>query len=882
VPQPVARPVLDATTGATLALLATGSLSVIRSAPLPTCLFGRMARQATLLEWGRLARAVCEAALDAGSIASVRRRALTSGLDAYISVVIRAFSTPIGPGTVGTIGTIGTIGTATVKSSPGADRLPAPTLDLPDLLEVEPPVRPPVTPVPPADAPIDAAELKRIATLVGNLASPLATCPGAARLDSFRRSLAWLAQLPAARVESALFGTLDLCNHRVDAWMTSLASRRLATLRAAAPQGLVIGGWGWLQDVRPVNAADPLQRAEFIHTPSLDQAAAVAVLRSAARRGNAAGSHHADIDLSSRRVRLARWLIEGVRNGRSLGELLGVRFERALKGTTGEAQLGALRRQFSASGVHGVLDGLKLQQAGLPASSDPAVLTAAKGLEDALDALTDALTAESVFQLVKGNPAGALVDLEAIANGETPPPLSVTETPASATRLTHCIVATVPVGAQAPGWTANGTPRSKADPLLDAWCGFVLGSAESIVLTVSGRGGVSVAVALSALKLGAIDVVLAGRENGAELAERVVLEAQRKLPTIADAAVSVNRPWRDLVGLCGALARLIARAEPLRPEALELPGVLRAATDENFGDLPARVTAAEQAAAAVRTALVQRTDAAGAVRAAAAIGIRAPGVLLGRVPAPQELDALLSALDVRMAGAAAAGHPRDRLRALFGGELPGLVAFTPRDPAVLATTVPAAAPDLFGGDALAPVAWLDAVGRVRSGAARVAEVLQRGEIASGASTTVLRVAQAPWVEGDRWIATSFINTKSKQRPGSRLSILIHAPGGFSGTQPLGGLLIDGWSESVPMEKRDTALALRYNSPGTRAPQAILLAVSPDPSRAWTTETLVAILRDTFDLTRMRMQPPTTFSRAGQMPLAWLGQRPGDAGISFTP
>ena len=398
VPQPVARPVLDATTGATLALLATGSLSVIRSAPLPTCLFGRMARQATLLEWGRLARAVCEAALDAGSIASVRRRALTSGLDAYISVVIRAFSTPIGPGTVGTIGTIGTIGTATVERSPGADRLPVPH----------------ARPAGP-DRSRTAGEASGHARAAGRRAhrcrraqahrhprgqaAPVRSPRVPARRGSIRSvaSLAWLAQLPAARVESALFGTLDLCNHRVDAWMTSLASRRLATLRAAAPQGLVIGGWGWLQDVRPVNAADPLQRAEFIHTPSLDQAAAVAVLRSAARRGNAAGSHHADIDLSSRRVRLARWLIEGVRNGRSLGELLGVRFERALKGTTGEAQLGALRRQFSASGVHGVLDGLKLQQAGARRHQRSGGLTAAKGLEDALDALTDALTAESVF-----------------------------------------------------------------------------------------------------------------------------------------------------------------------------------------------------------------------------------------------------------------------------------------------------------------------------------------------------------------------------------------------------------------------------------------------------------------------------------------------------
>ncbi len=879
VPQPVTRPLVDPTTSATLTMLATASPTAIRSAALPTSMFGRMARQATLLEWGRLARAVCEASLDAGSITSLRRTAASTGIDAYINVVIRAFLPTV---TTGTIGTIGTIGTAAVKRSPGGDRLPATTPDLPDLPEVEPPEKPPVTPVPPADAPIDAAELKRIATFVGNLSSPLATCPGAARLESFRRSLAWLAQLPSARMESALFGTLDLCNHRVDAWMTSLASRRLATLRASTPQGLVIGGWGWLQDVRPANAADPLQRAEFIHTPSLDQAAATAVLRSAAKRANAAGSSHADIDLSSRRVRLARWLLEGVRNGRSLGELLGVRFERALKGTAGEVHLGALRRQFSANGVNGVLDGLKLQQAGLPPSSDPAVLTAAKGLEDALDALTDVLTAESVYQLVKGNPGGALVNLEAIANGEAPPPLSITETPASATRLTHRIVATIPVGAKAPGWTVNGTPRSKADPLLDAWCGFVLGSAESIVLTVNGRGGVSVAVTLSALKLGAIDVVMAGREAGAELAERVAAEALRKLPTIADAVVAENRPWRDLVGVCGALARLIARAEPLRPEALELPGVFGAATDENFGDLPARVTGAQQAAAAVRTALVQRTDPAGAVRAAAAIGIRAPGALLGREPAPQELDALLSALDVRLASAAAAGTPRDKLRALFGGELPGLVAFTPRDPAVLATTAPAAAPDLFAGDPLAPSAWLDAMGRVRPGVARVAEVLQRVEIASGVSTAALKVAQAPWIDGDRWIATSFINTKSRQRPGSRLSIVIHAPGGFTATQPLGGLLLDGWSESVPMEKRDTALALRYNSPGTRAPQAILLAVSPDPSRAWTTETLVAILRDTFDLARMRMQPPTTFSRAGQLPLAWVGQRPGDAGISFTP
>jgi hypothetical protein len=58
-------------------------------------------------------------------------------------------------------------------------------------------------------------------------------------------------------------------------------------------------------------------------------------------------------------------------------------------------------------------------------------------------------------------------------------------------------------------------------------------------------------------------------------------------------------------------------------------------------------------------------------------------------------------------------------------------------------------------------------------------------------------------------------------------------------------------------------------------------VSPAPAVPWTTATIVDVLRDTLMLTRLRMQPPTTFSRGGLMPFAWLGQRPGNTGISFS-
>ena len=164
--------------------------------------------------------------------------------------------------------------------------------------------------------------------------------------------------------------------------------------------------------------------------------------------------------------------------------------------------------------------------------------------------------------------------------------------------------------------------------------------------------------------------------------------------------------------------------------------------------------------------------------------------------------------------------------------------------------------------------------------AALAEVLLRREIAGDNGSAQLLIAQTPWSDGDRWIATSFIGRAQRQAAG-RLSVLMHAPAGIAATQPMGGLIIDAWTETIPSATRDTAMALRFNNASTRAPQVILLAVSPNPAQPWTTTTLVDILRETLMLTRLRMQRSTSFSRGGLMPFAWLGQRPGNTGISFS-
>src|SRR5262249_61413661 len=154
-------------------------------------------------------------------------------------------------------------------------------------------------------------------------------------------------------------------------------------------------------------------------------------------------------------------------NGRQLKELLGARFERRLKDAAGGALLPKLRHDFPSGLPSGILDGLALHAAP-PAITDAGFVAALAELNDAFDALADAMTAEAVYQLVRGNPARALFDIDDVVRGATPPKLEVTESPKLGTRITHRVAAVVPAGHAAPGWAAAHTPRADADPILDA------------------------------------------------------------------------------------------------------------------------------------------------------------------------------------------------------------------------------------------------------------------------------------------------------------------------------------------------------------------------------------------------------------------------------
>src|SRR5262245_56702745 len=72
-----------------------------------------------------------------------------------------------------------------------------------------------------------------------------------AALGDFRDSLEHLATLDSASLQYLTQGVLDLASHRLDAWMTSFATKRLDTMRAEQPRGLYVGGYAWVENLRP-------------------------------------------------------------------------------------------------------------------------------------------------------------------------------------------------------------------------------------------------------------------------------------------------------------------------------------------------------------------------------------------------------------------------------------------------------------------------------------------------------------------------------------------------------------------------------------------------------------------------------------------------------
>jgi hypothetical protein len=501
--------------------------------------------------------------------------------------------------------------------------------------------------------------------LVGEyIAQRLTSLGEAAGLADQLDALHALADAPTAQLERAFAEHIDTCSYRFDAWLLGLVSAQLEQMRAgeqmraapaaaneqrppsaangqrpAAQTGVYLGAYAWVEDLRPARTqldpvrlppelggtfagSKPLLHDEgnggYLLAPSLAHARTAAVLRSGyLANASAANPDTLSVNLSSDRVRVALALLEGIRNGQSLGALLGYNFERGLHDDHGLAEVDKfiypLRKAFplvadalastqtdpgvpiEAIEARNVLDGRKLAAqirasgnahypfgvAGLPPAlvAEAAAIDAeANALLDAYDAVADLALAEGVHQAVQGNFDRVAATLDAYASGTFPPDPGVVQTPVSGIGLTHRVALQLTPGLTAP---AGATPRAVAEPGLDAWLAGVLPDLGEIGCTVVwsdpvGAGARSQDVTLADLGLRPLDMLELLKPDDvqalAELDDRILRFVLATASPRPDAALEIryrSAPSHKLSvfevsALMRSLRTLVQGARPLR------------------------------------------------------------------------------------------------------------------------------------------------------------------------------------------------------------------------------------------------------------------------------------------------------------------------------
>src|SRR5262249_15588222 len=153
------------------------------------------------------------------------------------------------------------------------------------------------------------------------------------------------------------------------------------------------------------------------------------------------------------------------------------------------------------------------------------------------DAVADLLTAESVYQLVRGNTGAAVATLDSMSQGNRPPEPQIAHLPRGGTTLTHRFAIVVGGDAQhlREGWPPAATPRAEAEPYIDGWVASLLGDPRIVRCRVRYRAVESdtpteTTVTLADLEIRPLDVLGLARsvQQGAadtELDRRVLVAA---------------------------------------------------------------------------------------------------------------------------------------------------------------------------------------------------------------------------------------------------------------------------------------------------------------------------------------------------------------------
>ncbi len=322
------------------------------------------------------------------------------------------------------------------------------------------------------------------------------------------------------RLKRAFTEHIDLCTHRLDAYMTSMPIKRIEGIRNDVKNstGIYLGAYGWLFDITQKTEN---KNGGYVHAPSIQHASAAAILRSSYLNRSDDNDESMSVNISSDRTRISRWLLEGVKNGQQLHVLLGYQFERGLRenSTTNHdlrSQIHIFRNlypinldsssnssintvhglnllqdwrsqknqnsfRYGASDVHGTNLINYMRRLSKPVRDS--IESVLNSLDNSLDAVHDLELSESIFQILNKNYESAASSLDTISDGNSLSEPKIIKTPRSGTVLQHTFSALfnekdITVDDLDP---LTFSPRQYVAPHIDAWAQEILNDKKIVI-----------------------------------------------------------------------------------------------------------------------------------------------------------------------------------------------------------------------------------------------------------------------------------------------------------------------------------------------------------------------------------------------------------------
>ncbi|MCC6804989.1 MAG: hypothetical protein IT319_19060 [Anaerolineae bacterium] len=669
-------------------------------------------------------------------------------------------------------------------------------------------------------------------------------------------------------LERSFRAVLDTAAHRIDPWITGFAWRRLRHLQGQETTRFRLGIYGWVDG--PIRGVPGPNEAGLFHAPSYGQALAGVLLRdrylTAEREGDAG---RWEIKIESSLVRLAQEMADEARVGAHIWEILGRRIERIFSSFTEVKALRAAYPMRIAPAQHktvcngqaalddllnSALNGIP-NQAGL--SVTPENRDMLLQLRRALETHADLLVAEGAYQTIAGRADIAGAAMEAAAGLNAVPSLDFLRTPQNGLTLNTSVIAAVPYVPLPQIVDAATSPGSIADPSVAALLERLFGAPAQWTWT-SGEQTIT----LATLNLTPVDTLALSTD----LLQHMAAYALGVAPTVQTPGTGKDkhRLARQVVKVLGkqpALFENLARQESddLRPFDASITQELRTRYVKLRDAAQAAVVELQSAAAdAERRNSILRALRWGIAPMLSEAEERA---LFASEDDPEALAALVesgvSTLTTRLSAVP------EILTGEFAPPVPGAaVPSTLRQPQQIAAAIAQlvtpegefavmgamhrqtlqSVTQIVSDDTLSDD-WLPVVAAVRQPLANL-EALQLEAALKGGFEPLATASSAP---GDHWGTQAVAELTADLQPAKRqLPRFVAAFGveeAWAG-ETVAVVLVDSWTETIPLTQRTTTAAFGFNAPASRPPQAILLAVSPQLKQPIDAPALLDIVRET--------------------------------------